>query len=93
VKARLLPSAIAPPKACSESAMRRWLKLSKPCKRKWTRARHNNRFITARAGGMVYRLFTKDLPPMPSPRIAVYYISVLAALAVVLHFMPAGSRP
>jgi Zn-dependent protease len=45
------------------------------------------------AGGMVYRLFTKDLPPMPSPRIAVYYISVLAALAIVLHFMPASSRP
>jgi Zn-dependent protease len=45
------------------------------------------------AGGMVYRLFTKDLPPMPSPRIAVYYISVLAALAVVLHFVPVNSRP
>lgn len=40
------------------------------------------------SGGMVYRLFTKDLPPMPSPRIAAYYISVLASLGALMHYLP-----
>jgi len=40
------------------------------------------------ACGVTYRLFTKDLPPMPSPRIAAYYISVLAALGSVLYLVP-----
>ncbi len=40
------------------------------------------------AGGATYRLFTKDFAPMPSPRIAAYYISVLAALGIVLYLVP-----
>jgi len=33
-------------------------------------------------------LFTKDLPPKPSPKIAVYYAFVLAALGTVLYLIP-----
>jgi len=40
------------------------------------------------ACGVTYRLFTKDLPPMPSPRIVAYYIFVLAALGSVLYMVP-----
>lgn len=40
------------------------------------------------AAGTGYRLFTKDLPPMASPRIAAYYISVLTALGIVLYLVP-----
>jgi Zn-dependent protease len=38
--------------------------------------------------GMVYRLFTQDLPPAGSPRIAGYFVGVMAALAFVAHLMP-----
>ena len=40
------------------------------------------------AGGATYRLFTKDVPPMPSPRITASYLAVLTVLAVVIYFMP-----
>lgn len=40
------------------------------------------------AAGFVYRLFTKDLPPLPSPRISAYFVGVLACLALVLWLMP-----
>lgn len=40
------------------------------------------------AAGFVYRLFTKDLPPLPSPRISTYFVGVLACLAFVLWLMP-----
>jgi Zn-dependent protease len=40
------------------------------------------------AGGVTYRLFTKDLPPMPSPKIALYYVFVLSALGSVLYLIP-----
>jgi Zn-dependent protease len=40
------------------------------------------------AAGCVYRLFTKDLPPMAAPTITAYYASVLVALAAILHFVP-----
>jgi Zn-dependent protease len=40
------------------------------------------------AAGVVYRLFTKDLPPQPSPAIAAYFATVLVALAAVIHLMP-----
>lgn len=40
------------------------------------------------AAGVVYRLFTKDLPPQPSPAIAAYFVGVLASLAFVLWFVP-----
>jgi Zn-dependent protease len=40
------------------------------------------------AAGITYRLFTKDLPPMPSPGIAAYYVALLVALGAILHLMP-----
>ena len=40
------------------------------------------------AAGFTYRLFTKDLPPQPSPAIAAYFVGVLAVLGVLLHMMP-----
>ena len=38
--------------------------------------------------GFVYRLFTKDLPPQPSPAISAYFTGVLACLALVLWLIP-----
>ncbi len=38
--------------------------------------------------GVVYRLFTQDLPPAGSPRVAGYFVGVMAALAFVAHLMP-----
>jgi Zn-dependent protease len=40
------------------------------------------------AAGFTYRLFTKDLPPQPSPAISAYFVSVLAALGILIHMMP-----
>jgi Zn-dependent protease len=40
------------------------------------------------AAGIVYRLFTKDLPPIPNPRIAVYYASLLVGLAAIVYIIP-----
>jgi Zn-dependent protease len=40
------------------------------------------------AAGTVYRLFTKDLPPMGSSRVMGYYLAVLAALGVVMYLIP-----
>jgi Zn-dependent protease len=40
------------------------------------------------AAGVVYRLFTKDLPPQPSPAIAAYFVGVLLALGVLIHQIP-----
>ena len=40
------------------------------------------------AAGTVYRLFTKDLPPQPSPPITAYFVGVLACLAAVLWMTP-----
>ena len=46
------------------------------------------------AAGVIYRLFTKDLPPQPSPGIAAYFVGVLVALAALIHMMPgAGLGP
>jgi Zn-dependent protease len=38
--------------------------------------------------GAIYRLFTKDLPPLPNPGIAAYYVSLLVGLGAVLYFIP-----
>jgi Zn-dependent protease len=38
--------------------------------------------------GFVYRLFTKDVPPLPSPVISTYFVSVLACLGLVLWLIP-----
>jgi len=40
------------------------------------------------AAGVAYRLFTKDLPPQPSPAIAAYFVGVLVALGALIHVMP-----
>jgi len=40
------------------------------------------------AGGFLWRLFTKDMAPHSSLRIALYYVAVLALLGVVLHSIP-----
>ena len=40
------------------------------------------------AGGFVYRLFTKDMPPQSSRFILAYYIAVLACLGLILYIAP-----
>jgi Zn-dependent protease len=45
------------------------------------------------AAGAAYRVFTKDLPPNPSRRIAAYYLAVVLALAAVLHAVPGQIFP
>jgi Zn-dependent protease len=40
------------------------------------------------AAGIIYRLFTKELPPTPSPRIAAYYASLLIGLGAILYILP-----
>jgi Zn-dependent protease len=40
------------------------------------------------AAGMVYRLFTKDLPPQGSARVTGYFVGVLAALSLILYVIP-----
>jgi len=40
------------------------------------------------AAGVVYRLFTNDLPPQPSPAIAAYFVGVLLALGLLIHQIP-----
>lgn len=41
------------------------------------------------AAGMVYRLFTKDKPPREDWSTFLYFVAVMAALGLVLHFVPA----
>jgi len=38
--------------------------------------------------GATWRLFTKDFPPLPSRQTALYYVAVMAGLAVVLSLAP-----
>jgi hypothetical protein len=40
------------------------------------------------SAGVVYRLFTKDLPEEPSTKATIYYALVLFALAWLLHAVP-----
>jgi Zn-dependent protease len=40
------------------------------------------------AAGMTYRLFTKDLPPMPCYRITAYFAVLLFALGTIVYLMP-----
>ena len=42
------------------------------------------------AGGMGFRLATKDFPPVPSRGTLAYYIGVLILLGGILHFVPMG---
>jgi Zn-dependent protease len=48
---------------------------------------HESVFVLV-AGGMTWRLFTKDLAPNPSRPIATYYTAVLASLGIVMSLMP-----
>lgn len=45
------------------------------------------------AGGMLWRLFTRDEPPQGSAKTTVYYAAVLAALAFVMRIMPNANFP
>jgi Zn-dependent protease len=38
--------------------------------------------------GALYRVFASDLPPQGSPRITGYFVGLLAALALVMKFVP-----
>jgi Zn-dependent protease len=40
------------------------------------------------AAGVVFRLFTKDLPPQSSPQITGYFVALLVALGSVMHLIP-----
>ena len=48
---------------------------------------HESVFVLV-AGGMVWRLFTKDMAPNPSRPIATYYTIILASLGIVMSLMP-----
>jgi len=41
------------------------------------------------AAGVTYRLFTKDLPPLPSRSTLIYYLSLIAGYALLLRLLPA----
>jgi hypothetical protein len=45
------------------------------------------------AAGVVYRLFTKDLPPLAAPGIAAYDACVRVGLGILLHFIPGEMFP
>ncbi len=72
--------------ALSLSKVERWLLLCL-CLLLWLGLGENLFFLVA--AGVVYRLFTKDLPPFAAPKITAYYASVLVGLAVVMHLVPA----
>jgi Zn-dependent protease len=74
----------------SLSKVERWLLLGL-CLMLWLGLGENLFFLVA--AGVVYRLFTKDLPPFAAPKITAYYASVLVGLAVVMHLVPAGIFP
>ena len=40
------------------------------------------------AGGFIWRLFTKDLPAVSSPRTVAYFVSVMALLGCALRLVP-----
>jgi len=45
------------------------------------------------AGGAIWRLFTKDLPPLPSFRTAAYYVALLISLGLILKSVPGELFP
>ena len=67
------------------SKMERWLLLGLVVLL-WIGAGEGLFFLVA--VGFIYRLFTKDLPPLSAPPISAYYAAVLIGLAAVLYFSP-----
>jgi Zn-dependent protease len=76
--------------AFSLSKLERWLLLG-VCLLLWLGLGEGVFFLVA--AGVVYRLFTKDLPPFPAPKITAFYASVLVGLAVVMHMVPGEIFP
>ena len=76
--------------AFSLSKVERWLLLG-VCLLLWLGLGEGVFFLVA--AGVVYRLFTKDLPPFPAPKITAFYASVLVGLAVVMHLVPGEIFP
>jgi Zn-dependent protease len=70
----------------SLSKVERWLLLGL-CLLLWLGLGENLFFLVA--AGVIYRLFTKDLPPFAAPKITAYYASILIGLSVVMHLVPA----
>ena len=40
------------------------------------------------AAGAAWRLFTKDIPPEPSPLTTAYFVAVLTCLGIIMWMMP-----
>ena len=74
----------------SLSKVERWLLLGL-CLLLWLVLGENLFFLVA--AGVVYRLFTKDLPPFAAPKITAYYATILIGLSVVMHLVPANIFP
>jgi Zn-dependent protease len=74
----------------SLSKVERWLLLGL-CLLLWLGLGENLLFLVA--AGVVYRLFTKDLPPYAAPKITAYYATILIGLSVVMHLVPAHIFP
>jgi Zn-dependent protease len=67
------------------SKIERWILLGL-CVTLWLALGQGLFFLVA--AGFVYRLFTKDLPPMAAPKITAYYAVLLVALSVLMCFTP-----
>jgi len=74
----------------SLSKVERWLLLGL-CLLLWLGLGENLLFLVA--AGVVYRLFTKDLPPFAAPKITAYYATILIGLSAVMHLVPAHIFP
>jgi Zn-dependent protease len=74
----------------SLSKPERWLLLG-VCLLLWLGLGENLFFVVA--AGVVYRLFTRDIPPFAAPKITAYYASVLVGLAAIMHLVPGPILP
>jgi Zn-dependent protease len=74
----------------SLSKLERWLLLGL-CLLLWLGLGEGLFFLVA--AGIVYRLFTKDLPPFAAPKITAFYASLLVGLALVMHLVPGSIFP
>jgi len=74
----------------SLSKIERWLLLGL-CLLLWLGLGESLFFLVA--AGVVYRLFTKDIPPFAAPKITALYVLVLVGLAVVMHLVPGPILP